>query len=156
MINAELLDSAVLSRLDQPCRDAERALEGLEDAAVGIDAKIEETQGAITTIVTGPRWPLRRARMRTHEPRSVDVLQPTDGAAAEGRRGTWRRSSNSATPSNRHSSTYLLQTRMWARPAGSFGTSGGSGNTSSTYSQINVESMTAVLSCTSSAPRPSD
>src|SRR2546421_13060745 len=54
MINAELLDSAVLSRLDQPCRDAERALEGLEDAAVGIDAKIEETQGAITTIVTGP------------------------------------------------------------------------------------------------------
>ena len=38
MINAELLDSAVLSRLDQPCRDAERALEGLEDAAVGIDA----------------------------------------------------------------------------------------------------------------------
>jgi hypothetical protein len=36
MINAELLDSPVLSRLDQPCRDAERALEGLEDAAVGI------------------------------------------------------------------------------------------------------------------------
>jgi hypothetical protein len=53
MINAELLDSPVLSRLDQPCRDAERALEGLEDAAVGIDAKIE-TQGAITSIVTGP------------------------------------------------------------------------------------------------------
>jgi hypothetical protein len=49
-----LLDSAVLSRLDQLCRDAERALEGLEDAAVGIDAKVEETQCAITSIVTGP------------------------------------------------------------------------------------------------------
>ena len=56
MINAELLDSPVLSRLDQPCRDAERALEGLEDAAVGIDAKIE-TQGAITSGIKVARNP---------------------------------------------------------------------------------------------------
>lgn len=29
--------------------------------------------------------PLRQARMRAHEPRSLDVLQPANGAAAEGR-----------------------------------------------------------------------
>jgi len=106
MINAELLDSAVLSRLDQPCRDAERALEGLEDAAVGIDAKIEETQGAITTIVTGP----------VASPSSEDANSRTSLSrrSTAHRWGSSRRTPrnmaeklNSATPSNRPSSTYL-------------------------------------------------
>ena len=61
---------------------------------------------------------------------------------------------SSVTPSNRPSSTYLPHTRMRARPAASFGASGGSGNISSTYSQISVDSITGTPSCTSVGTTP--
>ena len=61
---------------------------------------------------------------------------------------------NSVTPSNRPSSTNLLHSRMRVRSAGSFGMSGGSGKVSSMYSQISVDSMTGVPSCTSVGTTP--
>src|SRR6266513_2050612 len=108
MINADCWTRPCFLVWIRLCRDAERALEGLEDAPVGIDAKVEETQCAITSIVTGP----------VASPSSEDANSRTSlGRRSTAHRwGSSRRTPrnmaeklNSATPSNRPSSTYLLQ-----------------------------------------------
>jgi hypothetical protein len=54
----------------------------------------------------------------------------------------------SVMPSNSPSSTSLLQMRMRLRSQGSAGTSDGSGKASSRYSQMSVDSITGLPSCT--------
>ena len=61
---------------------------------------------------------------------------------------------SSVAPSNRPSSTNLLHSRIRVRSAGVFGISGGSGKVSSMYSQISVDSITGVPSCTKVGTTP--
>src|SRR5262249_60253005 len=60
----------------------------------------------------------------------------------------------SATPSSRPSSTILLQSAIRARNQGSAGMKSGSGNVSSRYSQMRVDSMIALPSCRSVGTPP--
>src|SRR5215831_11332714 len=60
----------------------------------------------------------------------------------------------SVTPSNRPSSTILLQSRIRLRNQGSAGMRSGSGNVSSRYSQMRVDSMIALPSCRSVGTTP--
>src|SRR6516164_2774580 len=60
----------------------------------------------------------------------------------------------SVTPSNRPSSPILLQSRIRLRNQGSAGMRSGSGNVSSRYSQMRVDSMIALPSCRSVGTTP--